>query len=165
MKRVYSPLAVGGKKDWGDFPMRIQLRSFALALALSTIIGAARADVIVSGTLDHLHIEAKQASIVEVLEALKKKFGIVYQYRAHADLTVDGAFTGSLSAILPLIFRGKDYAFGIDADNSVTVYVVSPQGPPPLDLPVPPAPVKAHMLGEKPSNPPVSLANPPPPQN
>ena len=85
--------------------MRIQLWSFALAFGLSTIIGAARADVIVSGTLDHLTIKAKQAPIVEVLEALKKKFGIAYQYRAHADLTVHGAFTGSLSPILPRIFR------------------------------------------------------------
>jgi|SRR5271165_5451082 len=145
--------------------MRIRLWSFALAFGLSTIIGAARADVIVRGTLDHLTIEAKQAPIIEVLEALKKKFGITYQYRAHADLTVDGAFTGSLSSVLPRIFRDNNYVFRIGPDNSVTVYLVSPQGPPPLDLPVPPAPVKAHMLGENPPNPPASLAKPPQPQN
>ncbi len=57
-----------------------------------------------------------------------------------------------------------DYVLRIDADNSVIVYVVSPQGPP-LDLAVPPPPVKAHILGENPSNPPVSLAKPAPPQN
>ena len=38
--------------------MRIQLRSFAFGLALSAIIGTSRAAVIVTGTVDHLDIEA-----------------------------------------------------------------------------------------------------------
>jgi hypothetical protein len=58
--------------------MRIQLRSFAFGLALSAIIGTARAAVIVTGTVDHLDIEASQAPILEVLEVLKKQFGIGY---------------------------------------------------------------------------------------
>jgi hypothetical protein len=122
--------------------MRIQFRSFALGLALSTVVGAARADVIVTGTLDHLHIEASRAPIVEVLEALKKQFGIVYQYRAGPDWTVDGTFTGSLSSILPRIFQDKDYVFRIDANHSVIVFFASPQGPP-LVVTSPPPPVQA----------------------
>jgi hypothetical protein len=144
--------------------MRIRLRRFALGLALSTVAGASRADVIVSGTFDHLHIEASKASIVEVLEALKHKFGVVYQYRARSDWTVDGAFSGSLSSVLPRIFRDKDYAIKIDADNSVTVFVASPQGPRP-DVPIPPPPVRAVMIGESPPSEPDSVAKrtgPPP---
>jgi hypothetical protein len=41
--------------------MRFPFRSFAFGLALSAVIGTARADVIVTGTLDHLRIEASQA--------------------------------------------------------------------------------------------------------
>lgn len=118
--------------------MRIQFRSLALGLALSTVAGAARADVIVTGTLDHLHIEASRAPIVEVLEALKKQFGIVYQYCARPDWTVDGTFAGSLSSILPRIFRDKDYVLRIDANHSVIVFFASPQGTP-LVVPNPPA--------------------------
>ena len=38
--------------------MRIQPRSFAFGLALSAVIGTARAAVIVTGTVDRLDIEA-----------------------------------------------------------------------------------------------------------
>jgi hypothetical protein len=46
--------------------MRIQLRSFAFGLALSAVIGTARAAVIVTGTVDRLDIEASQAPIVSI---------------------------------------------------------------------------------------------------
>jgi hypothetical protein len=119
--------------------MRIQFRSLALGFALSTVVGAARADVIVTGTLDNLHIEASRAPILAVLEALKKQFGIVYRSRARPDWTVDGTFTGSLSSILPRVFRDKDYVFRIDAHHSMTLFLPSRQGPPsvaPNPLPV-----------------------------
>ena len=138
------------RADGADISMRFLLRSSLLGLALSTVIGPARAeDVIVTGTLDHLHIEASRAPIVEVLAAIKHKFGIVYEYRARSNWTVDGAFSGSLSSILRRLFRDKDYAFRIDANNSVVVFVVAPQGPP-VDLPSPPQPVAAVMIGENP---------------
>jgi hypothetical protein len=109
--------------------MRIGFRSFALGLAFSAVVGAARADVVVTGTLDHLRIEASRAPILVVLEALKKQFGIAYRYRARPDWTVDGTFTGSLSSILPRVFRDKDYVFRIAPDQSMTVFLASPQGP------------------------------------
>ena len=92
--------------------MRIPFRSFALGLALSTVAGAAQADVMVTGTVDNLRIEARRAPIVEVMEALKRQFGIAYRYRARPDWTVDGTFTGSLSSILPRLFRDRDYLSG-----------------------------------------------------
>ncbi len=128
--------------------MRIQLRSLALGLALSAAIGAARADVIVSGVLQDLRVEADQAPIAEVLEALKQRFGIVYQSRARLDWTVDGVFYGPLSSVLPRILRDKDYAFQIAADNSVIIFVVSPHGLTP-EAPIPP-PVKAVVMGPTP---------------
>ena len=54
--------------------MRVQFRSFALGLVLSTVVGTARADLIVTGTVDHLQIGARQAPILEILEALKKQW-------------------------------------------------------------------------------------------
>jgi hypothetical protein len=142
--RYTPPLLVDG----GDLLMRIRLRSFAVGLASLAAVGAARADVIVSGTLDQLHIEANRAPIVDVLEALKQQFHIVYQYRARPDWLVDGTFSGSLSSILPRLFRDRDYAFRINADHSVIVFIDSPQGPP-LDAPPPPQPpAQAVMVGE-----------------
>jgi hypothetical protein len=86
--------------------MRFQFRSFAFGLALSTVIGTARADVIVTGTLDHLHIEASQAPILVVLEALKKQFGIDYRYRVRSDWIIDGTFAGLLCHRSCLGFSG-----------------------------------------------------------
>jgi hypothetical protein len=106
--------------------MRFPFRSFAFGLALSAVIGTARADVIVTGTLDHLRIEASQAPILVVLEALKKQFGIGYQYRVRPDWTIDGTFTGSLSSILPRLFRDKDYVLRIEPNHSITVFILSP---------------------------------------
>ena len=138
--------------------MRIPLPSLSLALALSGVVGAARGDVVVTGTLDHLQIEANQAPIVEVLEALKSKFGIAYQYRAGPQWTADGVFSGSLSTILPQIFRNKNYAYRTGADNSVTVFFLSAQGPAP-DPPTAPPPVAAVMIGGDPAGKPVPGAN------
>jgi hypothetical protein len=106
--------------------MRIQPRSFAFGLALSAVIGTARAAVIVTGTVDRLDIEASQAPILEVLEVLKKQFGIGYQYRVRPDWTIDGTFTGSLSSILPRLFRDKDYVLRIEPNHSITVFIMSP---------------------------------------
>jgi len=108
----------------------------------------------VTGTLDHLHIEASRAPIVEVLAAIKHKFGIVYEYRARSNWTVDGTFSGSMPSILRRLFRDKDYAFRIDANNSVVVFIVAPQGPL-IDLPSPPPPVAAVMIGQNPPTQPV----------
>ena len=55
--------------------MRIPFRSFAVGLALSTVAGAAQADVMVTGTVDNMRIEARRAPIIEVMEALKRQFG------------------------------------------------------------------------------------------
>jgi len=37
-------------------------------------VGTARADLIVTGTVDHLQIEARQVPILEILEARKKQW-------------------------------------------------------------------------------------------
>jgi hypothetical protein len=146
-----------GLANGGSFLVQIQFRGLALALALSTVTVAARAEVIVSGTLDDLHIEANRAPILEVLDALKQRFGIVYQYHARPDWIIDGSFSGSLSSILPRIFRDEDYAYRIDANNSLIVFMVSPQGPP-VVLPVPPPPVQAVMIGGTAPSQPVPVA-------
>jgi hypothetical protein len=141
--------------------MRIQFRSFAVGLALSTLIGAARADVLVTGTLDHLRIEATQAPVLEVLEALKKQFGVVYRYDARPNWTVDGTFTGSLSSIWPRLLREKNYIVRIAPDRSMTVFLSSPQGPPSAAASIPspqgppsaaaPMPPPARARGHEPS--------------
>ncbi|HZZ61317.1 MAG TPA: hypothetical protein VFE63_09105 [Roseiarcus sp.] len=132
--------------------MRIEFRSFALGLALSAVVAAARADdVVVTGTLDHLRIEASGAPIIAVLEALKKQFGVAYRYRVRPDWTVDGTFTGSLSSVLPRVFRDRNYVVRIEPDQSMTVFLASPQGPE-AAAPIP-----------SPQGPPTAAAPAPPP--
>ena len=142
--------------------MRNEVRSFAFALAFSSVAGAARADVIVTGTLENLHIEASNAPIVEVMEALKKQFGIAYRYRVPPDWTVDGAFTGSLLSILPRVFRDKDYIFRIEPDHSLTVFFPSPQGPASAEAVPPPQGPPAAEAVPPPQGPPSAAPIPPP---
>ena len=52
--------------------------------------------------------------------------GIGYQYRVRPDSTIDGTFTGSLSSILPRLFRDKDYVLRIEPNHSITVFIMSP---------------------------------------
>jgi hypothetical protein len=141
--------------------MRIQFRTFAFGLALSTLVGAARADVLVTGTLNHLRIEATQAPVLAVLDALKKQFGIDFRYRARPDWTVDGTFSGSVSSIWPRLFREKNYIVRIAPDRSMTVFLASPQGPPSAGASIPspqgppsaaaPMPPPARARGHEPS--------------
>ena len=141
--------------------MRIPFSSFALGLALSTVVGAAWADVTVTGTVDHLRIEARGAPIVEVMEALKRQFGIAYRYDARPDWTVDGTFTGSLSSILPRVFRNRDYIFRIEPNHSMTVFFPSPSSAP---MPSPQGPPSADAPTPSPQGTPSAAAPIPPPQ-
>jgi len=145
--------------------MRTRLRSFAFALGFSTVAGAAaRADVVVTGTRESLHIEASNAPIVEVMEALKKQFGIAYRYHVPPDWTVDGSFTGPLLSVLPRVFRDKDYILRTEPDQSVTVFFPSPQGSASAGaIPPPQAPAAAEAI-PPPQGPPSAAPIPPPVQ-
>lgn len=143
--------------------MRIRLRSLVLVVALATG-PAASGEVLVTGALDRLHVEAKQARVSEILDVLQRKFGLAYEFRARSDWIVNGVFSGPFTAILPRILRGANYVYRISADNSVTIFFLSPPAAAP-DLPVPPPPVAAVMIGDPPGKPPSGPSQPKAPRN
>src|SRR5580765_6332818 len=60
----------------------------------------ARAETIVTGVPDELTLEAHDASIQDVLEALGTKFGLRYRNIAAIDRRFDGTYEGSLRRVM-----------------------------------------------------------------
>ena len=79
------------------------------------------AEARISGSSDALQIEAQDASIDEVLNALESRFGLHYRAMAALDRRMTGAYAGSLRRVLKRLLDGFDYVVKV---NSGTLDVI-----------------------------------------
>lgn len=79
------------------------------ALMLGGAPLAAHAEVKVSGTAATVRLEANDASIDEILTALKDKFAVDYQSTARLDRRVTGSYAGPLERVLARVLEGNDF--------------------------------------------------------
>ena len=82
----------------------------ALAL-LSTVPTFARAETHVGGEPAALHLEAQNATLQEVLTALRSSFGLKIQTSTSTDLnrSVSGTYNGSLREVITRLLDGYDF--------------------------------------------------------
>ena len=69
----------------------------------------ARAETIITGVPDDLTLEARDASIQDVLEALGTKFGLRYRNIAAIERRFDGTYEGSLHRVMTRLLDGSSY--------------------------------------------------------
>jgi hypothetical protein len=79
---------------------------FACPLALQP--RSAQAETRISGGPETVRVEAREASLDEVLGALAGKFQIQYRASVPLDRTISGTFSGSLSRVVARLLDGYD---------------------------------------------------------
>jgi hypothetical protein len=129
-------------------------RLLVLAITSAALLAgpgnAAQAQVSVDGRPDAVHIEARDATLREVFEALQTKFGLRYRTDDALETRKTGIFDGSLPRVTARILDGYDFAMkvtpqGIDVlvlrQNQVSGKAVASATPASLPPKGSPAPV------------------------
>ena len=87
----------------------LPLAAFALMLA-----GPASAEVSIAGTADYVSIEAKGATLQEIVGAVTDKTGVAIEIKGSTDRQFEGAFHGPVEDVLAQILRNTSFALTED---------------------------------------------------
>ena len=101
----------------------LYLQTIAAGFLLLTA-PVARADVSVQGTPEAVQVEAKNASIEEVLGALRDAYGLNYQSDIPLGRQVSGTYQGSLSDVLTRLLDGSSFVL-TRSENTIQVVITS----------------------------------------
>lgn len=96
---------------------RLARLAHASAALLATGSGAAYAQVQVSGQTDSVRIEATDATLREVLDALRTNFNLRYRSDDTLDTRMTGTFGGSLPRVAARVLDGYDFVIKITAQD------------------------------------------------
>jgi hypothetical protein len=123
---------------------RYWIAGFALAVALCAGLAPppATAEVQVSGSVAALKLEAKNASLDEVLAALRRSYKFDYRSAQALGGSVSGTYSGSLQAVVTRLLEERNFVIhttssGVavsiftSADNSAIPRPVAGSGPEP----------------------------------
>jgi len=130
------------------------LRLIACGPFAQPVLGATR----VAGGIDAIKVEARDASLAEVLAAVSARAGVKIRLSNLPDQRIDGSFEGPLRWVLARLLAGRSYIARY-SDGTLDIVGVSASGPPPNATtadPPPPAPVRA--VGRRTRNEAVSAA-------
>jgi hypothetical protein len=103
----------------------------AVAIASGTLLAgatSAHAQLRVEGEPDAVHIEARDVSLREVLEALHEKFHLRYRPDDALDNRLTGTFNGPLRRVAARILDGYDFAIKV-TPQGIDVLVLREQKP------------------------------------
>src|SRR5206468_4911807 len=86
-------------------------------------VRAARAEVHVQGASDALVLDARDASVEDVLEALGTSFGLQYRGADALQRRISGTYRGSLQHVVRRVLDGYNFILKTD-DEDVEVVVI-----------------------------------------
>jgi hypothetical protein len=129
-----------------------------IALAMLVHAGSAYAEVVVTGPAESVSVEARNASVEEVLAALAKSFGVRYRTKTPLARRLNGSYAGSLDRVVRRILEGHDF-FVKTGPEGLEVVVIGQAGVPQSGG----APAMAVRAVTAPDMPPPAVTTPPPP--
>jgi hypothetical protein len=88
--------------------MRCVRRLLLVSVLLTAALAAAHAEVRVTGRAGDLRVDARKATVAQVLAALKQQHDLSVRGAA-ANRVVSGTFEGSLHYVLERVLDGYDY--------------------------------------------------------
>ena len=95
----------------------IGLRELVLAISLAALVQAitqpVRAEVRISGQMDALKVEAREASVEEVLAALRASVNLQYRTSDALNRVMTGTYNGSLQRVVARLLEGRNYVMRI----------------------------------------------------
>lgn len=125
--------------------LKRRLRAVAVisALIFPWSYQAAHAEVSIEGPPNAVHVEARDAGVTEILEALGAKFKLQYRTTDILDRRMTGSFNGPLWHVVARILDGYDFALTVMPDG-IDALVMRQSGTGPV-----PAPVTVHAAPAK----------------
>ena len=108
----------------------------------------------IDGAVDNVRVNARDATIVEILNALKSRFKLTYQAHSYDPQPLTGIYSGTLRAALGQILEGNNYVLK-SSDDCLELVIFGASGQ-----------VSAAVAGSAPGaapNPNPSLSGSPPP--
>ncbi len=136
---------------------RALICSLLLAMSGQALSLGARAEVQITGEGDAVQVDAKEASVEELLSALRKAYGLRYSSSANLSRSVSGTYAGSLQQVVSRVLSLQGYNFIAETSEHGTIVAVydksaapgsnvnlvmsRPAPPPPK--PAPPSPMAA----------------------
>ena len=92
---------------------RLLVFAITAAALLAGLGNAAQAQVSVDGRPDAVHIEARDATLREVFDALQTKFGLRYRTDDALETRKTGIFDGPLQRVTARMLDGYDFAMKV----------------------------------------------------
>ncbi len=103
---------------------RVLMCLVLLATFEQVLSTSALAEIQVTGGSDAITLEAKEASVEEVLTALKKAYGLQYGSSANLSRFVSGTFAGSLNQVISRVLSLQGYGFIAETSAQGTLVAV-----------------------------------------
>ena len=134
---------------------RVLMSSVLLAIFVQAFSISARAEVQVTGEPDAIQVDAKEASVEELLTALRKSYHLQYWSSANLSLFVSGTYSGSLQQVVSRVLSLQGYNFIAETSEHGTIVAVYDKSAPPgrnVNLPsqAAPAPPRAAVAAPMP---------------
>lgn len=111
---------------WGQRKLRAACGALALTLACAST--AARAEVQIEGDEAAVRLTTDQASLGEVLAALKAKFRLRFDESLGVEREVSGTISGSLHRVVVRLLDGYDFIVRRSAQEGVEIVRVTEPG-------------------------------------
>lgn len=89
--------------------------AWVLALALGCQCRAA--EVLVSGTYDRIVVRANDATLADILDALRSALHRDIEFRGMSTQTLSGVYSGSVRHVLSRLLKDQDYVMRSDTDR------------------------------------------------
>ena len=104
----------------------IGLRKLVLTIWLSALLQVTqpvRAEVRVTGQADAVTVETREASVDEVLAALRASFNLQYRTSGPLNRVITGTYTGSLQQVITRLLEGLNYVLQSSAGGRELIVV------------------------------------------
>jgi hypothetical protein len=111
----------------GPIFVRPTARILSAFVALSFIfkVGPAFALTDIQGAADDLRVNAEDATIIEILEALSGRFKFTYAVHSHSGRSLNGVYSGTLHEALTRVLDGNDYIVKL-SESGMDIVVLGP---------------------------------------
>lgn len=94
-------------------------------LGISTMRSSAFAATEIQRQGDELEVQAENASIKEILDALSGQFNLIYNQSSAVGRVLTGRFSGPLKQVLARVLAGNDYVIAMSGDTT-RIVVLNP---------------------------------------
>ena len=105
----------------------VSCRAFIIAIACLISLSDAHAEVHVSGSKDAVTVQAKNASLGDIIAAVNLALNVKISIAPATNIVVTGTYSGSLRRVLARMLSGYDFVLGSSGDRITIMIILATQ--------------------------------------